>query len=128
MAELTLKVDASALRDTLSDAAVDVLSERWRQISGEGWTPEHDDEHDQGEMALAAASYIQSAFYLPPDYTAQPSPDNWPWSRSWWKPKSRRRDLVRAAALIIAEIERLDRAAERGMQELADESQKMGMY
>jgi hypothetical protein len=30
----------------------------------------------------------------------------------WWKPKDRRRDLVRAAALIIAEIERLDRDAE----------------
>ncbi|AKQ30008.1 TPA: hypothetical protein JI225_05075 [Acinetobacter baumannii] len=28
---------------------------------------------------------------------------------SYWKPKSPRQDLVRAAALLIAEIERLDR-------------------
>jgi hypothetical protein len=35
----------------------------------------------------------------------------WPWDRKWWKPKDRRRDLVRAGALILAEIERLDRAA-----------------
>jgi hypothetical protein len=37
----------------------------------------------------------------------------WPWSVQWWKPKDRRRDLVRAGALIVAEIERLDRAAAR---------------
>lgn len=38
---------------------------------------------------------------------------HWPlsWAKSWLKPKDRRRDLIRAAALIIAEIERLDRAA-----------------
>lgn len=35
---------------------------------------------------------------------------SWPWDASWWKPRGARRDLVRAAALIIAEIERLDRA------------------
>lgn len=34
---------------------------------------------------------------------------HWPWSREWWKPKNPRRDLVKAGALIVAEIERLDR-------------------
>jgi hypothetical protein len=38
-------------------------------------------------------------------------PQQWPWLSKWWKPKDRRRDLVRAAALVIAEIERLDRAS-----------------
>lgn len=37
----------------------------------------------------------------------------WPWDREWWKPKDRRRNLVRAAALLIAEIERLDRAEDK---------------
>lgn len=32
-------------------------------------------------------------------------------SRDWWKPKDRRRNLVKAGALIVAEIERLDRLA-----------------
>jgi hypothetical protein len=36
-------------------------------------------------------------------------PEMWPWSREWWKPRNSRRDLVRAAALIVAEIERVDR-------------------
>lgn len=38
-------------------------------------------------------------------------PRNWPWHRVWWKPSTRRRNLVKAGALILAEIERLDRAA-----------------
>ena len=37
----------------------------------------------------------------------------WPWDRQWWKPKSRRRNLVRAAALLIAAIERIDREQAR---------------
>ncbi|HHW2459226.1 TPA: AAA family ATPase [Pseudomonas aeruginosa] len=35
----------------------------------------------------------------------------WPWDEQWWKPTSARRDLVKACALALAEIERLDRAA-----------------
>lgn len=38
-------------------------------------------------------------------------PRGWPWGSSWWKPKDPRRDLVRAGALILAEIERIDRAS-----------------
>jgi len=36
-------------------------------------------------------------------------PRGWPWAKSWWKPASLRRSLVKAAALLIAEIERIDR-------------------
>jgi hypothetical protein len=41
-------------------------------------------------------------------------PEAWPenWSATWWKPKDRRQDLVRAGALVISEIERIDRASE----------------
>ena len=38
----------------------------------------------------------------------------WRWEAHWFKPRSPRADLVRAGALIIAEIERLDRGRERG--------------
>lgn len=34
----------------------------------------------------------------------------WPWEEEAWRPKNPRHDLVKAAALILAEIERLDRA------------------
>jgi hypothetical protein len=91
-----------------SRGAHDVLMERKRQIVAEGWTPAHDDQHSTGEIALAAACY--ALHRAPVLFTAT---DYWPWDPSWWKPRSRRRDLVRAAALLIAEIDRLDRAEEK---------------
>lgn len=102
-----------------SKAAQDVLAERRRQISAKGWTPEHDDEHSDGALAIAAACYAEQAvsrawlFDDGPDncYAEDGAPRIWPWDREWWKPKNPRRDLVRAGALLLAEIERLDRAA-----------------
>lgn len=97
----------------------DVLAERRRQISDEGWTPYHDDTHDKGEMAKAAACYAAGTTFertLSPEErrnlrTKQThSKGIWPWDKRWWKPSTRRRDLVKAGALIIAEIERIDRA------------------
>jgi hypothetical protein len=35
-----------------------IAAERERQVSAEGWTPEHDDEHSGGEMMSAAQDYI----------------------------------------------------------------------
>lgn len=46
---------------SLSNAVQSVISERQRQQSVEGWTPEHDDEHTEGEMAEAAACYAMFA-------------------------------------------------------------------
>ena len=62
-------------------------------------------------MALAAACYARHAI-VPPALSDVPA--TWPWGASWWKPGDPRRMLVKAAALILAEIERLDRAAARG--------------
>lgn len=95
-----------AARRTIEGAAGDVIAERQRQVEAEGWTPEHDDEHSEGQMAAAAVCYA---------FTAVRSPHYighiWPWSSDWFKPTSKRRNLVKASALILAEIERLDRAA-----------------
>lgn len=88
----------------LTDAARDVLAERQRQIEELGWLHDHDDEYEQGELAFAASCYAvaNSGATVPPE---------WPWSPEWWKPRDHRGNLVRAAALLLAEIERLDRAA-----------------
>ncbi|KVW13839.1 hypothetical protein WK91_21240 [Burkholderia cepacia] len=102
---------ATAVADTgeagLTAAVRDVLAERRRQVEAEGWTPEHDDEHEDCEMALAAIVYAESAV----GYHVN-CPDTWPWSPKWFKPTTPRRDLVKAGALILAEIERLDRTGE----------------
>lgn len=100
---------------TVTRAIADVLAERGRHITVKGWTPEHDDEHRLGELALAGAAYaVQASFLIHPAITrAGLARSLWPWSASWWKPTTIRRCLVKAAALIIAEIERLDRAEGR---------------
>jgi hypothetical protein len=84
----------------------DIAAERKRQIEVEGWTAEHDDLHRDGVLARAAACYTDPTYPLI-GHTFLPM--GWPWGASWWKPTTRRRDLVKAAALIVAEIERLDR-------------------
>lgn len=102
----------------LSQAERDVLRERRRQPLEEGFDAAHDDDHDNGELARAAACYAMGAAWLEMHRMGDGQgnivdvPVRWPWAPAWWKPKSRRRDLVRAAGLLIAEIERLDRAAD----------------
>lgn len=90
----------------MSKALADVLNERKRQQAVEGWTPEHDDGHINGEIALAASCYAQYAHKKP---IAPAMPFNWPWEPQWFKQQGARRDLVKAGALIVAEIERIDR-------------------
>lgn len=109
-----------------TDALHSVVAERQRQIEREGWTPVHDDEHEQGEMAMAAACYAAHSStstainygldsrrgIFPRLVSAQDFVGRmWPLAREWWKPKDNRSNLVRAAALLLAEIERIDRAA-----------------
>lgn len=85
-----------------------IAEERQRQIEKEGWTAEHDAEHKEGEMAIAAACYAYPNY--DEDWEIQ-SQLKWPWENHWWKPSGdRKRDLVKAGALIAAEIDRLNRA------------------
>lgn len=91
----------------------DVLAERSRQVTEEGFDAQHDDRHNAFELGKAAAAYL--GFAIIKDTTRKQNakspytPGIWPWDAEWWKPTDRRRDLVKAAALIVAEIERLDR-------------------
>lgn len=96
--------------DFTSKALVDVKNERDRQHNEEHWTPEHDDRHSAGELAAAGACYAGFSDAYP--NRGEP-PEFWPFDDAWWKPSDYRRDLVKAAALILAEIERLDRAESR---------------
>jgi hypothetical protein len=94
----------------------EIAAERERQKAVEGWTEAHDDAHRHAELALAAAAYAIPHFLrrliISVDGTELLS-RLWPWDWNWWKSRDRRRDLVKAAALLVAEIERLDRAAQQ---------------
>lgn len=96
----------------MTKASVDVLAERQRQQEVEGWTPEHDDQHKGGALAVAAGCYAMHTDAFP--NPGQP-PVMWPWVSDWWKPTDYRRDLVKAAALLLAEIERIDRMCAHGV-------------
>lgn len=102
-----------------------IRQERQRQIEQEGWSPEHDDQHNRDELSRAAQAYLNameavpyeddngicSGFVLKPrkQWPAYP----WPWEPSWWKPSDDPvRNLVKSGALIAAEIDRLNRLAE----------------
>lgn len=93
----------------------DVHHERMRQITLEEFSRERDDHWQAGELALAAATYAISAAPADAlndeDLLADTMESIWPWEATWLKPTDPRRDLVKAGALIAAEIERLDRAA-----------------
>ena len=97
--------------------AVEILDERRRQTQAEGASNEADDQYGNAQLARAAAAYAldtAACTYVDPksrDWIAGSARALWPWDASTYNPKAARRNLVRAGALIIAEIERLDRAA-----------------
>jgi len=116
-----------------------IAEERERQLRKEGWSSEHDDEHSDGSLALAALCYARPPETLRmitklenedisngrgdyPVWGEVPYqvPTDWPesWNAIWWNPgvegePNRIRDLVKAGALIAAEIDRLNRVAEK---------------
>lgn len=106
----------------------EIASERKRQVEAEGYDAAHDDSHDKGELVLAACCYAAPDRVYVKDDRASGFffVDPWPWELHYDKRRydgnmvmpnyrnssSRRRKLlVKAAALIVAEIERLDRHA-----------------
>lgn len=104
---------SESVSQSLTDVLRDVIAERQRQISVKGWTPEHDDTYTCGELSGAAISYIEpmeAVFYWPAE-----------WHDDSFKPSDERRNLVKATALLLAEIERLDRiSAASALSEVSD--------
>jgi hypothetical protein len=100
----------AALRARVEDGASLIAAERERQKAVEGWTPEHDAQHTDRSLAKAAACYVRHYAYDAYGF-GHVLPASWPptWERRWWKPDATNpiRDLVRAGALIAAEIDRL---------------------
>ena len=94
-----------------------IHKERQRQIYEEGYSRDHDDAHDKGEIAFAAGNYAAASGVLSalkdPLCHGLPPYSNWPWKTEDFKPVDRERALVKAGALIIAEIERLWREESR---------------
>lgn len=108
------------LIDLLTPAERDTLIERRRQINIKGHSPADDDKLVARELARAGSAYLTHYYsrqWLIDSYAdgleryqEEEAPDEWPWEDlSSWKPKNRRQDLIRVGALVLAEIDRLDR-------------------
>lgn len=80
-----------------------IKQERQRQKEVKGWTAEHDAQHTKGELKAAALCYWgYNSMWKDEDIA-----DMWPWEKSWWKPsKDKKKDLIRAGALYMAENDR----------------------
>lgn len=94
------------MSEELSAGARDIIAERQRQVTTEGHKPDRDDCYNFGELALAAAGYAGTT-----GGARTIGRKLFRWDECHWKPSTPRRDLVKAGALILAEIERNDRAA-----------------
>lgn len=91
-----------------------IAAERQRQVEVERWTNDHDAaEHSRGELAIAGACYAmphsKRKYKKKWKAMCEVKPKKWPWHSMWWKPTpdDRVRELVKAGALIAAEIDRL---------------------
>src|SRR5690606_27492701 len=93
-------------------AARDVLAERFRQAAEYGLSFEYyqDRSRDPGELARAAAYYAADEDLR--RQLAATTIQAAPFGEDGMTPAGRRAELVLACALILAEIERLDRVAE----------------
>lgn len=102
-----------------------IAEERVRQISEEGNYPKKDDTYLQGELISAAKCYVTAARMQVRGATLDTVKARidlgdfawWPWDRDSFKPDTPLRNLVKAGALIAAEIDRMHRAAERDAPE-----------
>lgn len=86
---------------------IEIISdERKRQIEVEEWDADHDEQHDNGELANFAALYA-----IPDDKRMKAFAFLFPewWDKKWWKPTpdNRIKELAKAGACIAAEIDRL---------------------
>lgn len=99
-----------------------ITVERQRQIDIEGWTPEHDDAHSDCQLLDAAICYagMSGSLIMDPDSGKEAKVglvEEWPWHPNWWRPSDDPiRNLVKAGALIAAEIDRLQRLREKALK------------
>lgn len=118
--EVTAAVDEALAIFTI-ESVRDVLRERIRQISEEGYTDEHDDKYLPGQLAEAAGCYAL-ADQMEHKVSGIPMKTSaftrlWPWAPAAFVKRGQRRNWVIAAALLLAAIDQYDRAHATTTQE-----------
>lgn len=107
-----------------TEKAIELIrAERARQIVVEGWTAE-DDDRTNGELGDAAACYaMREQTRMNKIWDVSVRFRIWKLSLRMWKPTpdNRMRELVKAGALILAEMERLMRQESKTSQVVVDD-------
>lgn len=92
----------------------DVHTKRQRQMTVHGWSRQEDDTYVDGELAEAAIPYIQAAQREELGLEDEELQVFWPWADNPPKLDQPRRELlINAIALLVAEVERMDRIEEK---------------
>ena len=78
-----------------------VKEEREKQINKHGYTTVHDRHHPNKAVLYGALAYLNSAIYSP-----TVGIEDWPFKEESFKPEGDIKNLVKAAAMIIAEIDK----------------------
>ncbi|HCF7374125.1 TPA: hypothetical protein NIK06_002517 [Pseudomonas aeruginosa] len=104
------KLLAAAPGKEVPQAWLDVQAERRRQVEVEGYHGFRDNHYISYELSKAARAYIEVSWHALSGGLPCKKPESWPWMAGF-KWSDGRTMLVKAGALILAEIERLDRAA-----------------
>lgn len=98
----------------MGDALRDIIAERVEQVDKHGYTPMSDGRYDgPAELIGAATCYADTAHDQvngPLTYDPHEVPGEWPWAPKHWNCRDARRNLIKAAALIWAAIDHMDRA------------------
>lgn len=108
----TLRQANNAATEAMDGAQL-IAVERLRQIEVEGYTAGHDASHlrlgYEDALVRAAVCYATPPDHRLRNYSQDDHPRYWPWAPEYWKPcpDDRVRELVKAGALIAAEIDRL---------------------
>jgi hypothetical protein len=92
-----------------------IAKERQRQIDELGYTVEGDAKEYNEENGISEQLAEAAACYATPSYQRELNNDfvgcpiKWPWMEQYWKPtpENRIKELIKAGALIAAEIDRL---------------------
>lgn len=102
-----------------------LVSERFRQITEEGYSVERDAQlYLHNELAYAASCYLDVAIIAAEALESgnkssiedwmNYAPAVWPWDKRWWKPsKDPIRNLEKAGALIAAQIDVYEKHKEK---------------
>lgn len=104
------KLDDCDFLSAQSPALTSVILERAKQIEKYGYTVKKDRRYRNGELAKVGICYaIAAANSFDKEY--QPRGVEFPWSQEHWKPEApRRENLVKAVALLLAQIDQIDAA------------------